>query len=440
MLNAMPLPTHFVSIGLLKGPVAPEPGHPQSAQRWARENGPPANRLARHDRPDLQIENGIAFQYITSRSEFERLEGDWNDLFDRTSAGRHIFQSFNWLWHWLNHYGDDQRCPVELALVAGYRQDKLVLVWPMVIKRGLGLKRLMFMGAPVSQYGDALIDPSAVSTNELMTSWAFLTRNANADVLHLRKVRADAAVAPVLASLALKPIETNSAPCLDLASAPTFDAYQQRYASKARKNRRRLRRRLGELGEVVVTPQHDLERRGPLVEKAVHLKRKWLQARALISPAVQDDRMVDFFRDAATSTSHPTGCRLASIEVGDDTAAIEISFRAHNHLAVHLIVYDLAYEKCGAGALLMEDSIRDALGSGVETFDLMAPGDDYKMDWADKAIDVDDWMLGLSGKGRFFQRLQVSKAMVRAKDGLQKLPVAFRRHLAKALSLVLCVH
>ena len=34
----------------------------------------------------------------------------------------------------------------------------------------------------------------------------------------------------------------------------------------------------------------------------------------------------------------------------------------------------------------MEDSIRRAFDDGIETFDLLAPGDGYKLEWAD-AVD-----------------------------------------------------
>ena len=43
---------------------------------------------------------------ITGRAEFDALEGQWNALFERSGRPYHVFQTFNWLWHWANHYLD----------------------------------------------------------------------------------------------------------------------------------------------------------------------------------------------------------------------------------------------------------------------------------------------------------------------------------------------
>ena len=44
------------------------------------------------------------FALITDRAGFDALETDWNDLFWRAGRGSQIFQTFNWNWHWSNHY------------------------------------------------------------------------------------------------------------------------------------------------------------------------------------------------------------------------------------------------------------------------------------------------------------------------------------------------
>lgn len=376
----------------------------------------------------------LSLSLVTDASAFEALEAEWKDLFERSEQGRSVFQSFNWLWHWRRHYFSGTEAGGTLAIVTGRKRGRLAVILPMMVRLSRGLKRLMFMGQPVSQYGDILHDPAVVDQSELAESFRFLIAETKADVLHLRKVREDAGITPLIRSLALTPVESNQAPFLDLSSAQTFEEYQQRYSSKARKNRRRLRRRLEEQGTVTVTTGHKRAERGLLAKLAVDLKRVWLNERGLFSPAVQDDRIRDFFVDASTSLSHPTGCRMASIDVDGETAALEISFRAKDHLAVHLIVYRLAYEKCGTGALLMEDSIKSALEAGVKTFDLMAPGDEYKLDWADGSATVHDWLVGVSFKGRLHQRLHLSDIASKAKSGVQKLPARLRKPLSRIFS------
>src|SRR6478609_4610579 len=91
-------------------------------------------------------------------------ETDWNDLFWRAGRGSQIFQTFNWNWHWSNHYlpsPSDEAAP-SLAIVTGRRDGRLVMVWPLTTERVAGLSQLAWMGDPVSQYGDILVEPEAV--------------------------------------------------------------------------------------------------------------------------------------------------------------------------------------------------------------------------------------------------------------------------------------
>jgi CelD/BcsL family acetyltransferase involved in cellulose biosynthesis len=116
-----------------------------------------------------------------------------------------------------------------------------------------------------------------------------------------------------------------------------------------------------------------------------------------------------------------------------ETAAVEIAFRAGGHLAVHVIVYNLKFEKSGAGALLMEDSIRRSHGEGIESFDLLAPGDEYKMDWADGKIEVVDWAQPLTIKGQAYARLYLGLVRSKLKSAMTAIPSAFRLALPSVL-------
>jgi CelD/BcsL family acetyltransferase involved in cellulose biosynthesis len=103
--------------------------------------------------PQTGLQTGPTFDVVRTRAGFDALEADWNDLFARTGRGEQMFQGFNWLWHWANHY---LRSSDELAIVTGRQDGRLMLVLPLTVERVAGLRQLSFMGAPVSQYGDVL--------------------------------------------------------------------------------------------------------------------------------------------------------------------------------------------------------------------------------------------------------------------------------------------
>lgn len=381
--------------------------------------------VQRFDEPDA----AIIFDCVTTRGQFDRLERDWRRLFERAGRGSQVFQTFDWLWHWCNHFLDNQECTTDLHIVTGRRNGDLVVVWPLAVQRCRGLRHLVWMGQPVSQYGDALVDQVRCRHEDLKRSWQFAVAAAQVDVIHLRKVRADAACASVLQSSGASQVAMESAPFLDFTGVDSFESYQRRYSGKARKNRRRLRRRMAERAPLTSKTVTDGAHRGGLAETAVVMKRTWLQARGLVSPALHSDKTRAFFRDAAASSSHPTGARTSVLKVGSQPAALQVSFVAKAHCAVHIIVYNLDFEKAGAGVLLMEDMIASAIDSGVETLDLLAPGDSYKLDWADGAIDVCDWTLALTRVGRLHNALKLNLLPKLTKTLLLALPLAIRRLL-----------
>jgi CelD/BcsL family acetyltransferase involved in cellulose biosynthesis len=361
------------------------------------------------ERPAVEPDGGEQdrVDIVTDRTGFDRLEQDWNGLFERAGRGPHVFQTFNWNWHWANHYLTTAagKTPTKLAIVTVYRRGRLVLLWPLVAERFAGLKILRWMGEPVSQYGDALIDDVHDKAALLRRALQRLHDKLAPDVIFMRKVRADATIAAHLTELGMSVTDRGRAPNVDLASAPDFAAYEQRYSGKARKNRRRLMRRLNEEGAV----SFERHRSGASAEKAardaIELKRAWLKATGRISPALADQRYTDFFAEVAHGRGRPAGCELSVLRLDGQTAGVAIDVTSKGHRAAHIIVHDRRFDRLSAGTLLFEHWVRTAAGDRIPTFDLLAPAYAYKSEWADGMIDVGDFACGLTLRGRTFVRL-----------------------------------
>jgi CelD/BcsL family acetyltransferase involved in cellulose biosynthesis len=371
------------------------------------------------------------FALISERAGFDALEAEWNALFQRCGRGTQVFQTFNWNWHWCNHY---LGAPSELAVVTARRRGRLVMVWPLVQTRSAGLTQLAWMGEPVSQYGDVLIEESAGAAALLRDAWSFIVSDLAPDVARLRKVRDDAAIAPLLAETAALPTQRLEAPYLDLAGAKDFAAYEQRYSPRSRRNRRRLARRFEERGAMGLERHQAGDRARDLALHAIALKRDWLKQRGLVSPALSDPRMGAFFADVAQASTHPVGCQVSALTSNGEAAAIEIDIRCKDRTAMHVIVFDLKYEKAGAGVLLLEETIAKSFDGTCRVFDLLAPADGYKLDWADAVTGVTDWALPLSLKGRLYARLYLGLARPAVKATLEVLPASLRRALAARLA------
>ncbi len=387
------------------------------------------------ERHDFVVRTGgCALSLITTRAAFDALESDWNDLFARCGKGVSVFQSFNWLWHWCNHFLEEDRTGLartRLAILTGRREGRLIMAWPLAMETVGSVRKLVWMGDPVGQYGDALIEESGDKIQLLDEAWRFLQTNCQADVIRLRKVRADASVAPLLARSRAMVSEALTAPYLNLFSAPTYAAYEQRYTAKVRRNRRRLRRRLEERAPVRFETHAPGIEAAALTKQALSLKRDWLKRRGMVSPALADPRVDSFFCAVAADERQDTGLRVSVLKSGETAAAIEIAFRNGRYQAGHLIVYDGRFEKSGAGVILMENSIRRLHAEGVVIFDLLAPGDAYKMDWADDEIEVCDWALPLTLKGRAYARLYLGFMRKQLKAAMAVLPGMFQHIFSK---------
>jgi CelD/BcsL family acetyltransferase involved in cellulose biosynthesis len=380
----------------------------------------------------------VNFALITDRPAFDALEAEWNELFDRAGRPTQVFQTFNWNWHWANHYLSGSPGGIEglkLSIVTGRRDGRLVMIWPLVSERVRGITQIFWMGEPVSQYGDVIIDDVPDALDVMRAGWAFLSATAKGDVVRLRRVRKDAAIAPLMEDIGARVTDRQKAPYLDLASAPSFAKYEERYSGRTRRNRKRLARRLEEQGTVEFERHSGGPQARALAMKALELKAEWLRHRGLVSHAISDARMARFFSDAAEGKDKSANCIVSALKVNGEPAALEVSFTCKGRLAMHVIVYSLKFEKSGAGALLMEKSLRDGYTDGIGVYDMLAPGDNYKLDWADESAEVDDWVKPLSLAGFTYARLYLGLLRSRAKHAIEAMPESLRRMLSKGYAL-----
>ncbi|MGE0022738.1 MAG: GNAT family N-acetyltransferase [Hyphomicrobium sp.] len=379
--------------------------------------------------------SGVTFDLVTTRSGFDALEGAWNDLFARAGRDAHVFQTFNWLWHWANHFlADPGTDGTQLAIVTAHADGRLVMAWPLVTEAVGPMTRLSWMGEPVSQYGDLLIEERADKAEVLAAAWDFVVRRTGAGVVELRKVRAGSNVAPLLAAIGATVTADLTAPYLALSSAPSLAEYEKRYSSSSRRNRKRHWRRLEERGAASVVSHDSGLEAAQLAGEALRLKLAWLSARGLVSPALSDPRTARFFADVARADVRPAGCYVSAILSDGRPVALGIGVDCKGRSVLHVAAYDLGYEKVGAGGLIIESSFRRAFDRGMGVFDLMAPGDAYKLEWADDATAVCDWAVPISVLGRAYSTLYLGVLKSAVKRGLDAMPVGLRRGLASAMT------
>jgi CelD/BcsL family acetyltransferase involved in cellulose biosynthesis len=270
--------------------------------------------------------------------------------------------------------------------------------------------------------------------------WKSVLSSLAPDVVHFCKVRADANIMNLIRNCGARNLHAAAAPFVDLAAAPSPAAFDQLFPAKDRKNRRRLLRRLEEKGTVEFEQATTPERAGYFVREAIAMKRRWLKEKGLHSSALFDTRTEQFFVDlAATRAVGRDGPGLHASALMFDgrpvSAMIAIPFR--DRLAGHIFAYDVAHQRSGVGALLLEFCLRQAHGEGFTCYDLLAPADAYKLDWTKAQIPVTDWAVPFTFAGRLYVDVYLASVREGARTilpwvppGLRKL--LFARHAADA--------
>jgi CelD/BcsL family acetyltransferase involved in cellulose biosynthesis len=370
-----------------------------------------------------QTSEDCEFALIADRAHFDALEEEWNALFARAGQPHQLFQTHGWLRHWANHYLDHR---TRLSILVARQHGRLIMVWPLVAIRAVGLTRLCWMGEPVSQYGDVLVEDGQARFDLLRQSWT-LVKSLGADVIHLRKTRSDAVVFPLLQEAGAVAVDFAAAPYLDFAGTDDYEAYQRRYPGKKRARRRRLLRGLEEVATVAFACHQGGPAARDLVGHALTLKDKWLVARGVIAPVLQDPRFGRFLRDVAGGRGGASEIRVAAVSCNGKPGAVEVSFECKRHRVAYLLSYDVELAKHGIGIIVAEHSIRTAHEAGLVRFDLLTPADPYKMDWADGSIDVRDWAMPLSRAGQVHVRVWLSLIRHWMRSATKNLPLWLRR-------------
>ncbi|MBU2580842.1 MAG: GNAT family N-acetyltransferase [Alphaproteobacteria bacterium] len=384
----------------------------------------------------------VELEILTSRRDFDALEGEWTALYERAGRPGNPFQSFAWSWHWANNFLKKPTATgrtSELFIVTGRKAGRLTMIWPLVRQRTAGLKTLTWLGQPVTQYGDVLVEGDDALA-QMRQAWAHIRANAKADAITLYKVRDDAAVAPLLSEIGAVLTHKDRAPYVDMSQSGTFEDYaQQRYSKKRRSYLRRYRRRFEDLAEVRTEVLPSGTKARAVTEELLRFKQDWMQSRSVLSRALSDPRTSRFFLDTAADTERQTGCRISATHRGDELIGANLTYVAKGRAIAHVITYNLKYDRWNPGHLTTYEGLEACKAEGIDVFDFMGPCAPFKLEWSDGTVDVNDWAVPLSVKGTLWARIYLGFARDRLKAAHQALPLSLKKLTSPALSTVLTV-
>jgi len=295
--------------------------------------------------------------------------------------------------------------------------DRPMVVFPIALARRGGITAARFLGDPLIQYGDVVAAPGATMAH-LEAAWHAVADPAAAQFIHLRKVRADARVAPLLARTAIVVAE-HEAPYVDVRA-------QTAIGPRDARELRRFRRRLAEQGDLHFDVLSGSAAQ-TAVREALAIKRDWLAARGMPSSVIGNASWEEALMMLVSP--EPTPIRVARLKAGGRTAAIEVGF-IHGPVWYAYIGATAPFAaKAGPGHVQMAELLAHCRAERLATYDLQAPADPYKRTIAHGTVAVRDHAAMLTASG--WLGLAAARASSAAKNLLTRMPPGLRRALMR---------
>ncbi len=381
--------------------------------------------------PRGDLPNDSYLTLITSFRAFDRLHDTWTDLETRCAKPPSVFQSYVWCRTWSDVYAtpDSQN---EIFILAGYHQNKLVFVWPLVKSSRKGLVLLTWMTQPIGQYGDIICDASVVCAQWINAATKFIRKINVADCMHLRHVRENANCAHHAQKFWHDGKLNERAPMMDLTQFKTEVDYDNRYDSQQRRRRRKIQKKLQEIGplhyEILVG-----EPAAIALDRAIAEKLDWLQNKGRFNDVLGSPQHAALLKRFIRSSNSQVKMIVSHLTAGGKPVSWEIGFGYRGTHYAYLLSHQRGLIDHSPARLMLDFAERKALAAGLSTFDLMAPYDPYKDSFASGLVYVNDYYLPLTPKGALYGHVFLKFIRPMMRSAYQRMPVAVLRALKRLL-------
>jgi CelD/BcsL family acetyltransferase involved in cellulose biosynthesis len=316
----------------------------------------------------------MVVRLIEDEAAFDLLEQPWTLL--AAAAGARPFQEFCWAKAWIQTIGkSDGR---KLRIATAWNGPRLLAVLPLVRRRYLGARLLEWIGARVTDYCDALVDPSIDASSALLTLWAALMARGDCDVVRLGQVRGDAKISALFQAAQLDPwVETREQTYFVPVRWSSGEEWLNEQSAHARKQAKYDLRRLAREGfEYYVWESPDAYE--PLIEAIIAQKSAWIASKGLGILLGHPDGP-DFLRKCAAAMAARGTLHLSAFRSSKGFAACHLGFYQHGVLYGYMPTYDSACASYSPGTAIRDALIMWACDHGARRVDLLRGVDDYKL-------------------------------------------------------------
>lgn len=298
----------------------------------------------------------MKFEIIRSPKQLASLHAEWNSLFERALSPR-LGQSFAWISCVWETILEPQGARLHILLL---REDnRLVLIWPLVIQRHKRLWRAVCPLMIGSDFNDMIVEASPTAPDLAARAVRELRRNRGHDLIYTDWVQKDSLLEGALS--AVDPMYTGVVLSIRWDAFPDWATYERSVLSRQPISRRL--RRLKEQGNVIFELVEDRDRRLDLTSWFVEQKlRRFATQQKTLLPDIA--LMVRFLPKVIDCL----GERLLFFVLMFDAKpiAVQIAVRDKNRLTAFQIAHASEFDKYGPGILIFRHFIKYAFEQKLE--------------------------------------------------------------------------
>jgi CelD/BcsL family acetyltransferase involved in cellulose biosynthesis len=330
----------------------------------------------------------LTIKIVTSLEEFSRLADEWRTLLSGTSSD-HIFLTWEWLYTWARHYLREERLLILLAVEDG----QTVGIAPLYIRKtgegAMSLKRVEFLGSgeACSSYLDFIVrDDKRKPVLKKFYDYLHGEAKSQWDLLCLAEVPAESPTIDVLyetvgqAGKVIEVLDPTSCPLIKLDG--NEEEFLKGISGNERYNLKRKSKRLTELGRVEYLRLSSVDDIQNGMKDFVELHRmRWRQKGN--GGSFESRTFLEFHEEVSRVFGRKGWVRLDFLILDWEKVAGIYGYVYNGVYYFYLPgLKPQIFPETSPGILLLYQSVRQAIGEGCKTFDLLRGPADYKMAWA----------------------------------------------------------
>lgn len=351
--------------------------------------------------PTVRPDHPLVFSLVTTEAECERLSDAWLDLYLKSAPRRFCLDPY-----WCQRIWElQERVPGHRpAVIAGHRDGKLCLIWPLVTYRARLWRVARGLSENLADFDDLLVAEAAEANAWRRQAWAFAIETLKPDMMLFRRVPEGGGLDELVTARMPVSERRSHSLVVDFSDQADWESYTAQISKKLRMSLRRGRRWLERIGEVRFEDVTDEPAAFALIEWVHRQKLERLGSDAHNKREKTEHaafgEVMPFLVEVAVNAFRGGRLKVLRLAAGEETVAVNLVLVEHRRVVGWLYAFDDTYLQAGPGNMVCMECLAWAYREGFAVVDMMPEPDPYKQRWTDRSYGVRDIRVATTAWGR----------------------------------------